>query len=31
MLESEIELRKWNFTDMLYQDVDSICTLSIYD
>lgn len=31
MLESEIELRKWNFTDMLYQDVDSICTLSIYE
>ena len=31
MLQSEIELRKWNFTDMLYQDVDSICTLSIYE
>ena len=31
MLQSELELRKWNFTDMLYQDVDSICTLSIYD
>lgn len=31
MLQSEIDLRKWNFTEMLYQDVDSICTLSIYD
>ena len=31
MLESELELRKWNFTDMLYQDVDSICCLSIYE
>lgn len=31
MLESEIELRKWSFPDMLFEDVDSICTLSIYD
>lgn len=31
MLQSELDLRKWNFADMLYQDVDSICTLSIYD
>lgn len=31
MLESEIELRKWNFANMLFSDVDSICTLSIYE
>lgn len=31
MLQSELDLRKWNFTEMMYEDVDSICTLSIYD
>lgn len=31
MLESELELRKWNFTEMMYEDVDSLCTLSIYN
>lgn len=31
MLQSEIDLRKWNFTEMMYEDVDSICTLSIYE
>lgn len=31
MLQSELELRKWNFANMLFDDVDSICALSIYD
>ena len=31
MLKSEIELRKWNFANMLYDDVDSICCLCLYD
>lgn len=30
MLQSELDLRKWNFANMLYDDVDSICCLSIY-
>jgi hypothetical protein len=31
MLQSELDLRKWNFANMLYDDVDSICCLCIYD
>lgn len=32
MLQSEIDLRKCNnFTEMMYEDVDSLCTLSIYN
>jgi hypothetical protein len=31
MLQSELDLRKWNFANMLYDDVDSICCLCLYD
>lgn len=31
MLNSEIELRRWSFYEMLFDDVDSLCTLSVYD
>ena len=30
MLESEIELWKWNFFKQVFEDIDSICCLSIY-
>lgn len=30
MLESELELRKWNFFERVYNDIDSVCCLSIY-
>ena len=30
MLQSEIELRKWNFFLSVFNDIDSMLTLSIY-
>ena len=30
MLESEIELWKWNFFKQVFEDIDSVCCLSIY-
>ena len=31
MLESEIQLRKYNFYEELFKDVNSVATLSIYN
>ena len=31
MLESELQLRKYNFYEELYKDVNSVATLSIYN